>query len=1129
MAVQNNRVIIHLAPNCHYSLHSHTNSCQSHEKFPKRSLMIILQACMRYFTLIWLLIALFTTAKSQQLQPVYLGEISWHKVPGLQKAEPLPASITDYPAKKTVIQNTQSGIFQRKIDPGTLTLRNGPTHPIIQTLEFTGKKLPAPVLIQATPLQTRDNASFNISYQDKKHGFAAESVMDFAEDSSHNIWIASEKGLIRYDGYHYYLYELKIDLPNISDCSLAYDNQQRLWMSSENGVYMIRHDSLFTLKSPEIDLRGIACKRIMIDRLQRVWISTKNNGVLCIEGNRMSVYDQRCGLPGNYFESVYLDSKGNLYMACRYYGIVVIEPERMRMLFGKNKTMDYAIFLSFYENEEGIWAGSFLSGLMLLGKKDTLQYSVSGQFRESVYDIKKAPRGIWFSCYGFGLAYLNKKNLLLFNETNGLLNNMPYKLFEDSFQNIWVGNRSGFSRINEGCLYLEDFSNPAFALANSEFPDSARGGTWRTTFGRDLSFQKGKSATTYSFGTANGIRISSYSQAGLLDQDGAVWMSCYGEGVARLHNDTFSLYKYSTFTDHGIVNAIKKDGENKLWFCPTRFGLITYDNKKFRHFTTSSGLLSDDVRRLFLDPAKHIMWSMAEGVQRLGDAGMETLYLGNRPFKEGVNGVLYLDEHTSLWATNNRGLLLVKNEKVYQFCAANSICANSVNSIIQDALGRIWIVTENSVEYCVFEGTVMTNHVVFDKANGSYLINAQTPFLDSTGLPYWIAGSKKLVFNPDLVHERKNIPLFSIRQVALGDKTLSPKDKIVTYPDQKIELDYRTIYWGRESALALTYLLISSRNDTTERPVQNNGSIIISDVLPGNYRLLLKANDNRGVYYSSMVNIEIKNFWYNTWAFRLSMGVLLIAGIVFYFREKSRRQLFINERLAKKVEEQTAIIKKEKETLLTSYQTIEIQSKEKDTLIDEINHRVKNNLEFIAAMLDMQINNQRSPEATQALLGTNRRIKAMSLVHELLYLKKDLKGLSMHAYIHELVDNLKEMATDDSNPVNIETEVDDVVIDSKTALSLGMIISELVSNSFKHAFLETPEPEVRILLKRDEQTGTFHLMVSDNGKGYRQPTGFSNGLGTRLVDIFSRQLEGIYTMETAGHFTYQLQFKPIGT
>ena len=180
----------------------------------------------------------------------------------------------------------------------------------------------------------------------------------------------------------------------------------------------------------------------------------------------------------------------------------------------------------------------------------------------------------------------------------------------------------------------------------------------------------------------------------------------------------------------------------------------------------------------------------------------------------------------------------------------------------------------------------------------------------------------------------------------------------------------------------------------------------------------------------------------------------------------------------------------------------------------------------MTAMVEMQIRASGKKDTTRSLQETNRRINAMSLVHEMLYdnIKKN-QGLSIKKYITELVENLKEMASGDEHPISINMDVADLFMDSRSAVSLGMIISELVSNSFKHAFAGIVSPEVNIKLAPDTENGNLCLTVGDNGKGIKNENESGSGLGRKFVDIFSRQLEGKYTIQTYPHFTYILHFK----
>lgn len=1073
-----------------------------------------------------LFIAISGTAQLQQ--PVYIGDLSWSKVPNTREPAVLPVTRHKMWMNKTVYPNESSRFRQGKIDPQTKILHTGPTLPATATVNYKATPLPTPEIIEAPPLLTRDNADFNVNYTDKQHGFAGSNTQDMAEDSQHNIWIASETGLIRYDGYHYYRYPAVNKFPSNEINSLLFDSRQRLWLGTSSGLYYVQHDSLYTVTSRETDLAGSYCFKVQEDSQQRIWVSTKQNGALCIKQQQMQVYDKRCGLPNNYAFNTFIDKHNNIYIALWNSGIVIIEPDKMLNMFANmpGPTIGISIIRSFTEDEKGIWMGTYTNGLLCMQAKDTIQYTFNGRFTDRIFDIKKAPRGLWLSIYGSGVTYFSDREIFTIGGTNGLVGPNAYYMMQDSFGNLWITDLySGFSRLNENLIYQLPLPNRHTQHLEKAIRDN-NNGTWLFTSGTGLWYLHDSVATKYMNNLQNGVAGIYYPKEGMLNKDGSIWMVGYdGEGIMYGRGQDFVCFKYTDFKEHQSILSMKEDSNKKLWFSTMNYGVITYDNEVFRHYTDSSGLLNMSPIKLLLDAENRVCCSFSNGFQRFSDNGIENMQIGTRRFDKQVNDLFVKDAETSFMAVAGQGLYVVHKNKMYQLTTLQGLGSNNIISIVGDAEGKIWATTDKGIEYFVFDGTRLNSHRFFTQANGAFVSDAGNVMLDEYGNPFWTRINKKMVFNPVFRARETKAPVFSITQIRSGKEQLKPGTRISILPDQKINISFTALYWGRENFLNIKYLLISGDGDTTTRSVDSRGNILISDVQPNDYRVVLIARDNNETFYGPPVEIQVRNFWYNTWLFRLAMIALLVAGIILYFRQKAARQKAMNKELKRKVAEQTEVIVKEKEELERSNRIIDEQVREKDVLIQEINHRVKNNLQFMTAMVEMQIRASEKEDTTQSLQETNRRINAMSLVHEMLYDNtKQIQGLSIRKYITELVDNLKEMASGKENPISINMQVADLFMDSRSAVSLGMIISELVSNSFKHAFAGVEHPEVNIELKPVDD-GYLQLTVRDNGKGIKRENVAGTGLGRKFVDIFSRQLDGTYTVQTTGNFIYTLRFK----
>ena len=197
-----------------------------------------------------------------------------------------------------------------------------------------------------------------------------------------------------------------------------------------------------------------------------------------------------------------------------------------------------------------------------------------------------------------------------------------------------------------------------------------------------------------------------------------------------------------------------------------------------------------------------------------------------------------------------------------------------------------------------------------------------------------------------------------------------------------------------------------------------------------------------------------------------------------------------------------------------SRQQIELSLSEKVTLLKEIHHRVKNNLQIISSLLRLQSAYIKDDEAREIFIETQNRIRSMALIHQKLYLSNDLKHINFPNYISELVSSLLSSFKFNSNKINLLVDVEDLDLNVDMVLNLGLIINELVSNSFKYAFpdgLGRNGKKCELQIKLNSACdGKFILSVKDNGIGLPSHIDFRNvdTLGLQIVAALADQHRG---------------------
>jgi two-component sensor histidine kinase len=208
-----------------------------------------------------------------------------------------------------------------------------------------------------------------------------------------------------------------------------------------------------------------------------------------------------------------------------------------------------------------------------------------------------------------------------------------------------------------------------------------------------------------------------------------------------------------------------------------------------------------------------------------------------------------------------------------------------------------------------------------------------------------------------------------------------------------------------------------------------------------------------------------------------------------------------------------------------SEQKLKESIKEKEILLKEVNHRVKNNLQVISSILNLQSSYIKEKKTLNILRESQNRIKSMSFIHEILYQNKDFSEINFSEYIVSLSKNLVQSYGFYDYLINFEMSLGDISLHLDISIPCGLIVNELVSNALKYAFVNIEKGVINI--KLFESNGNVHLIIQDNGLGLPKEMNYKNteSLGLQLVNALVEQIDGKIELDNNYGAKFTIIFK----
>lgn len=386
----------------------------------------------------------------------------------------------------------------------------------------------------------------------------------------------------------------------------------------------------------------------------------------------------------------------------------------------------------------------------------------------------------------------------------------------------------------------------------------------------------------------------------------------------------------------------------------------------------------------------------------------------------------------------------------------------------------------------------------------------QNSFLNDSKGNVWLASSTITTkFNPDKL-DFKNYPLKTAITTLNGERlrysTLAA-DSTITIEESKIKIQFEAIGSNRPSKTEYSYLLEGSDEDWSDW--STGEEVEFTNLSSGNYTFKVKSRSNteNAVNEWSRLNIKVDLPLYKEPFFTMGLIItlfffLLLIGIIAYINHSKVKE---REEHNKNLAEKNAKI---------------------ETLHKELAHRVKNNLFFISTLMKMQGKRVENEEAKQAVKESEARLEAMSLLHRKLHLGENESHVNIGGYLQELCGNLQYSFPHSGNQPQIKVKADDVMVEGEPAVRIGLIVNELVTNSFKYAFKEQEKPEINVTVQ-STGNGTYRLTYQDNGIGI--PADFeinkSKSMGIKLIHTLTKQLNGTVEVSNKNGAHFQFNFK----
>jgi len=706
-----------------------------------------------------------------------------------------------------------------------------------------------------------------------------DNIRDFFKDSKNNIWFCSYDGLLKYDGYKTYTFNVQDGLPDNEIAIIREDSKGVLWIGSKLGL--AKYDGKFhKIVSVGNDKVIEDIKNIITADEGNLWVSN-GNVIQKIHNNSAVTYKLPIAQPRNVIRQLFFDSEKRLWVS----------------------TVSGAYYL------KGDGFVKFTSNPLVSSN------SILGVFETS-------DKVLWFSVRDNGVIKYDGKSFTQFKEKNGLSSDLIYCIYQDRENDLWFGTVEGLDLFkSEAFIKYDKTTGLPENLVWSVFEDSKKD-IWITTDKHGISVLNNNSVNH--FDKQNMIDAGQYYGI-YQSKDGRYWIAtrnglfCYDAGKVVKIKEPQSMEK------EGISN-ICPDNHNNIWFCSFANGLYKYDGKHFTKFSSKNGMLGGEVYFVFDDDKGNIWISTGMGIS-IYDGKKFTNFPRTTSLINKEIFTIKKDKRGGIWGASY-GLGVLKMElsesgdlSVKQFSTRDGLISDLVYLIEIDDYDNLWVGTQIGLSVLSLKDYYEKNIVSIKKFNKEDGIphaeyNQAASYKDSKG-NVWFGTNKGLIkCDPSRIKSNTIEPTTLIENLRIFYKNedLSKFGKVVEnsglpenlelpYDMNHVTIEFVGISLSNSSKIQYKYILENFDREWHQETGRNYETY--SNLPPGTYTFKLLACNDDGLWNKQAVTytFTILTPFYRTWWFISFSLLLVVSGSWLAYKLRMRKIQLLNEELEKTLKE----------------------------------------------------------------------------------------------------------------------------------------------------------------------------------------------------------------------------------